>query len=308
MRVIRTDGARVACERSGAGPAVLLIQGAGVIGEGWRPQVDGLDDRFDLVRIDNRGIGGSTLDGGALTIEAMAADALAVMDAEGIERCHVAGHSMGGLIAQEVAFRAPDRVRSLALLCTFARGAQAAALSFPIFVTALRMYVGTRAMRRTAFLELVLPQSFLAGADRTGLADRLRPIFGHDLADQPRIALRQVRAMARYRSLPPARLAGVRPDACPERRIRSARASGVRPGAGSRHSRSDLQGNSRRGTRRDDPVCRRCECRARGTLGGGTRLKRPPEVAAYNPQPEYGFVCLRTDGNPANPDDFAPSR
>ena len=52
----------------------------------------------------------------------MAADALAIVDALGFERFHVAGHSMGGVIAQAVALRAPERVMSLAFLCTFARG------------------------------------------------------------------------------------------------------------------------------------------------------------------------------------------
>ncbi len=84
MPVIQTSGARIAYSRSGTGPAVLLIQGAGAVGEGWRPQVDGVSGRFDLVRIDNRGVGGSAIEGGPLTIEAMAADALAVMDAEAV--------------------------------------------------------------------------------------------------------------------------------------------------------------------------------------------------------------------------------
>jgi pimeloyl-ACP methyl ester carboxylesterase len=63
--------------------------------------------------------GASTNGTAPLTIAAMALDALAIMDAQKIERFHVAGHSMGGLIAQEVALLAPACVKSLALLCTF---------------------------------------------------------------------------------------------------------------------------------------------------------------------------------------------
>jgi pimeloyl-ACP methyl ester carboxylesterase len=63
------------------------------------------------------------------------------MDAEKIERFHLAGHSMGGLIAQEIALRAPDRVKSLALLCTFARGKQATRLTVDIVLIGLRTLV-----------------------------------------------------------------------------------------------------------------------------------------------------------------------
>ena len=141
---------------------VLFIQGVGVIGEGWRPQLDGLGDRYTTISFDNRGLGETALGSAPLTVEAMALDALAIMDAEKIEQFHVVGHSMGGLIAQEVALRAPGRVKSLALLCTFARGKQATRLTPAIVLIGLRTRLGTRAMRRNAFLELVMPPALLA--------------------------------------------------------------------------------------------------------------------------------------------------
>jgi len=107
---------------------------------------------------------------------------------------------MGGLIAQEVALRAPARVKSLALLCTFARGKQATRLTADIILVGLRTRIGTRAMRRSAFLELVMPRALLAEADRAQLAETLRPLFGRDLAEQPPIILKQLRAMAKYDS------------------------------------------------------------------------------------------------------------
>lgn len=198
MPVIRRAGASVEYFRTGAGPAVLLVQGAGVVGEGWRPQIDGLADRYSLVWFDNRGIGGSRTTDRRLTIEAMAADALAIVDAEGIDRFHLAGHSMGGLIARHVALTAPRRVLSLALLCTFCEGREAARLSPGIIATALRMRIGTRAMRRDAFTELVMPAEYLRTVDRPQLVERLARLFGHDLADQPPMVMKQLRAMARY--------------------------------------------------------------------------------------------------------------
>jgi aminoacrylate hydrolase len=198
MSALQTDGALVQYQRKGTGPAVLLIQGVGAVGEAWRPQVDGLADRFTLVSFDNRGIGGSEIRGGPLSIEAMAADAIAIMDAEGIRDFHVAGHSMGGVIAQAVALRVPDRVKSLAFLCTFARGRDGARFTFSMLVTALRMRIGSRAMRRRAFLELIMPERYLNEIDCAALAERLAPLFGHDLADQPSIAMKQLSAMSKY--------------------------------------------------------------------------------------------------------------
>jgi pimeloyl-ACP methyl ester carboxylesterase len=198
MPELRTAGAHIRYERAGAGPAVLLAQGAGVCGSGWRPQVEALSDAHELVSFDNRGIGGSTREPGRLTIEDMAADALALMDAAGIERFHLAGHSIGGLVAQQVALVAPQRVKSLAFLCSFARGKQAARVTPAILMLGLRSRIGTKAMRRAAFLRLVMPAAALRSLDRVAYAERLGALFGHDLAAQPAIAFEQLRAAARF--------------------------------------------------------------------------------------------------------------
>lgn len=175
-----------------------MVQGAGVIGEGWRPQIDALRDRYTVLWIDNRGIGQSVITSGRLRIEDMAADVLAVADVERLQAFHLVGHSMGGLIAQQVALTAPARVLTLSLLCTFLKGSQGAALSLPLLVTALRSRIGTRRMRRHAFVELVMPADYLAGIDRDELCTGLQGLFGRDLADQPAIVMRQVRAMAKF--------------------------------------------------------------------------------------------------------------
>ena len=198
MPNLDTAGASLHYARTGQGPPVLLIQGVGAIGNAWRPQLAALSDRYTLVSFDNRGIGGSTIRDRHFTIEAMAADALAIMDAEGVDRFHVAGHSMGGVIAQALALAAPARVKSLAFLCTFARGKDGSAISLPMLGTALRMRIGTRAQRRNAFLELIMPGRYLQQVDRARLAAELQPLFGHDLGDQPPIVMKQLKAMSRF--------------------------------------------------------------------------------------------------------------
>lgn len=198
MPVIRRESVDLLYQSEGSGPAILLIQGAGTVGEAWRPQIATLHRSFRCISFDNRGIGGSGLPPGALTIEAMAGDALALMDALRIDRFHVVGHSMGGLIAQQVALQARSRVISLALMCTFAHGWQGARLTPGMLATALRMRIGTRAMRRNAFTELVMPAAYLRRVDRAKLAEELSPLFGRDLAEQPPVVMKQVRAMSRY--------------------------------------------------------------------------------------------------------------
>lgn len=198
MRTIARDGLGIAYTRTGDGPPVLLVQGVGVIGSGWRPQTEQLRQSFTVITIDNRGIGASTLDDRQLTIEDMAADVLAVADAEGIDRFHLSGHSMGGLIAQQVALTARARVISLALLCTFLKGRQGTTLAPAMMLTAVRARVGTPTMRRRAFVELVMPKAYLSTVDRDQLCGDLGGIFGRDLADQPPIIMRQLNAMGRY--------------------------------------------------------------------------------------------------------------
>lgn len=194
----------------GQGPRVLFIQGVGVHGDGWRPQVHGLASQFECLTFDNRGIGKSQPIGEPITVELMADDALAVMTAAGWDSAHVVGHSLGGLVAQHLALSARPRVQSLALLCTFARGKDAGKLTPWMFWVGMRTRVGTRRMRRMAFLQIVMPPEALAIADREKLAADLAPLFGHDLADHPPAEMKQLNAMKKYDATPRlAELAGL---------------------------------------------------------------------------------------------------
>jgi 3-oxoadipate enol-lactonase len=198
MPFVHTAGARVSYSRVGAGEPVLLIQGVGAIGNAWRPQVEALARRYSVITFDNRGIGASSIIEGPLTIEGMAADALAILDAEGINRCHVVGHSMGGLIAAQLALTSPRRVKSLALLCTFPDGKSGSRLTSDTFFTGIRTRVGTKRMRRRAFMSLVVSKAGMKGSSRARLGDEMSELFGRDLAHQPPIIMRQLRAMARF--------------------------------------------------------------------------------------------------------------
>ena len=118
-----TDGARIHYEvtgKSGATP-VLMIQGLGASKNAWNLQRIAMATRFRIISFDNRGAGRSDKPTEPFTLEQMADDALAVLDAAGIETAHVVGASMGGVISQIVAVKYPHRVRSLTLVCTACR-------------------------------------------------------------------------------------------------------------------------------------------------------------------------------------------
>jgi pimeloyl-ACP methyl ester carboxylesterase len=198
MSILKQTDADLYYELSGYGPPVLLIQGVGVVGECWRPQVDALAQRFQTLLFDNRGIGKSTPCHGPISIESMAADARALMDAVGWQSAHIVGHSMGGAIAQQLALDCPHRVRSLSLLCTFARGKDAARLTPWVLWMTLRTRIGTRRMRRRAFLEMLWAPDELRNADKDALAERIGGLIGRDLAYQPPILMKQLMAMARH--------------------------------------------------------------------------------------------------------------
>ncbi|MEO5716885.1 MAG: alpha/beta fold hydrolase [Luteolibacter sp.] len=181
-----------------SGPRVLLVQGIGVTGGAWRRQVEVLSRTCRTLVFDNRGIGRSQPCTGPVSISAMAEDARALMDEVGWDSAHVVGHSMGGLIAQQLAIDSPGRVLSLACVCSFSRGRDAARLTLPVFWMSLRTRLGTRKMRRNAFLEILYSTARLRAADLPELAAETAGIIGRDLADSPPILMKQLKACARH--------------------------------------------------------------------------------------------------------------
>jgi aminoacrylate hydrolase len=197
FEALEFQGCRLAYRIDGAGPPLVLIQGVGAHGLGWNPQVETLRRHFACLTFDNRGIGASQPAGEQLTVEQMAADALALMDHAGWESAHIVGHSLGGLIALQLALAEKSRVRSLSLLCTSARGADATRMTAALLWVMLRIRFGTRRFRRQAFMELVLPRD-KSKCCPNDIAERLSAVLGHDIADIPPITGRQLAAMKRH--------------------------------------------------------------------------------------------------------------
>lgn len=190
----------MAWDSAGSGPAVLLIMGLGGRGLAWRRVVEGLQQRFHLIWFDHRGVGDSGPPNRPVTMASLAADAVAVADAAGLQTFHLAGVSMGGMIAQHVALAYRDRVRSLALLATHPGGWR---YRVPP-LGAWRLWPAVRhrdpKVRLAALAQLLFPPAYLATVDDAALhralaeefgggslatlAGQVRAVAGHDTRDR----------------------------------------------------------------------------------------------------------------------------
>jgi pimeloyl-ACP methyl ester carboxylesterase len=182
-RTTSRDGTTLAYDVEGSGPPLLLIAGITTHRGIWafsRPQ---LNESFQTIAFDNR-------------------DAGAVLDAAGIERAHVLGHSMGGAIAQELALMAPERVDRLILANTWARldayatgmlnlmRAQRRAINDDLtFMASINFYaLGGATLRQTPLLDMTwqevetgnvqTPDGFLRQADACEATDCLDKLAG----------------------------------------------------------------------------------------------------------------------------------
>jgi 3-oxoadipate enol-lactonase len=121
-RVARNGSVAIAYDVRGQGPPLVLLQGLGVGRWGWEPVADRLARQFRVITIDNRGIGASDAPVGSYSTRTMASDVAAVLDDAGVASASVAGTSLGGMVAQELALAHPERVDRLVLVATIPGG------------------------------------------------------------------------------------------------------------------------------------------------------------------------------------------
>jgi 3-oxoadipate enol-lactonase len=182
---------RIAYDVRGEGPPLLLVQGLAYARWGWEPVVDGLAERFLVAQFDNRGVGESDAPPGPYTVAAMAADAIAVLDAEGVERTHVVGASLGGMVAQEIAIAYPGRVDRLVLACTTPGGSR----GFPMLEQTVQLLTQSLAMPREQALRLFV-ENALAPESVRSRPELVERIIAHRLASPQSIPAWQAQATA----------------------------------------------------------------------------------------------------------------
>jgi len=121
MPTINTNGIDLYYEERGSGDPLLLIMGITARGSVWEKHVANWEKNFRCILVDNRGVGLSDRPEGPYTTAQMADDCAGLLDALHIPEVKVVGCSMGGGIAQQLTLQHPQKVRSLVLMCPWAR-------------------------------------------------------------------------------------------------------------------------------------------------------------------------------------------
>jgi len=156
-------GTKIFYEVSGDGPPVVLIQGLGLSSRFWFDIPGRLARQYRTVVLDNRGVGRSDKPFGPYSMGLLAGDVLAVMDAAGVATATLVGISLGGMIAQHVAVRHPERVTGLVLLATTPGLPHGTLPSLEVLAALVSLPFG-RSGSAGAFARLLLPEKLMPRA------------------------------------------------------------------------------------------------------------------------------------------------
>ncbi|RLD80552.1 MAG: hypothetical protein DRJ15_06770 [Bacteroidetes bacterium] len=115
MPFYKSNAANIYYELHGSGPPILMLAGMSSDSKSWQFILDRMTKHYRLIVLDNRGCGRTETDGSSFELKDLARDALGLMDFLGYDKYHVIGHSMGGMIAQELVLMQPERVDKLVL-------------------------------------------------------------------------------------------------------------------------------------------------------------------------------------------------
>lgn len=202
----RINGISIYYEEHGAGAPLLLVMGFTANTTAWEPLLPALSSRYRVIAFDNRGSGRSDAPEAAYSMAEFAEDALGLLTHLGIERAHVYGVSMGGMIAQHIALRAPRRVLSVVLGCTTPGGQHATPAPEQVVASLLKsstlpieqafdltlpiLYSDAFAAAHRAELYERALQNAPLRAGEAGVKGQLAAIQGHDTyAQLPEIAV-----------------------------------------------------------------------------------------------------------------------
>ncbi len=168
MQTAQNGPIELAYDTLGDGPPLLLISGTSADRGIWHHVRPRFAERFRTVAFDNRDSGRSSLAPASYGVGDLVADAIAVLDASGIADTHLLGHSMGGVVAQELALAHPLRVRSLTLVNSWARADTYARTAFEL-ARDLTLAIGDDALRLRALYFMGLGTGALSAMPLGGI-------------------------------------------------------------------------------------------------------------------------------------------
>lgn len=198
MPVAVRGDARIHWEEQGEGTPLVLVMGVGGAGGAWWRLLRQLPGTIRAITLDNRGTGASSRIEGRFTLDDLVGDVLAVMDAAGIERAHVMGSSLGGIVAQHLALDHRDRVASLVLASTTGAGLRGAPPWRLLGAGALRPLLGEERCEELVAAALYAPATLRDHPERVAEDARAR---GERLVG-PGTVVAQMLAVAGHNALP----------------------------------------------------------------------------------------------------------
>jgi pimeloyl-ACP methyl ester carboxylesterase len=198
MPLANLDGINIHYQMEGQGEPFVMIMGFSANRSGLIPQIRFFKKYYRVVTFDNRGVGRSDKPPGPYSTRMMADDTVRLMDFLRIDKAHIMGISMGGMIAQELAINYPQRVMKLVLACTYARQdetsgdtlEQARFLQLPPDkkVSALVSLAFNKPLYRFIFGFLARIQTkFMGTSGRVGIAGQSEACLKHDTLDRLRL-------------------------------------------------------------------------------------------------------------------------
>jgi len=202
MPKANVNGININYKVQGQGEPLIMISGLNSDHSSWKSQTGLFKKYFRTITFDNRGVGKSDKPAGPYTIKMMTDDTIGLMDHLNIEKAHVLGVSMGGMIAQELAINHPERVDKLVLGCTFARRDGTSGFSSEMNKAleayerssrdeaSLRRFASVSmplAINKWSYRVFILPLMKIAirfYKKTTGPAEQLEAVSAHDTADR----------------------------------------------------------------------------------------------------------------------------
>ncbi|MFP5258906.1 MAG: alpha/beta fold hydrolase [Acidobacteriota bacterium] len=170
---VQANGIEIAYKLLGSGEPLVLIAGLGQTMEQWpAPVIDLLAKQYQLILLDNRGMGSTTVNDAPFDYKLFAGDVVGLLDALGIAKADVLGYSLGSTITQELLYAYPERVNKAVVYATTVDGSNVAKVldSFKGSNPVIRRYLEATAQWKTPLEKLpgiVSPVLFVVGTADT---------------------------------------------------------------------------------------------------------------------------------------------